>query len=98
MMLETKQGQQRDKVGEKEKDVKGIQLVEKMCARKVGGEGRVWRGEKEEEKGGHIVESRPGFLFLQSADKSLAQHAYPFPPPFLSHCFINMPLHDIAPP
>ena len=26
---------------------------------------------KAEEKGGHIVESRPGFLFVQSADKSL---------------------------
>lgn len=61
-----------------------MQLLEKMGAGKVGGEDRggaeSWNGrmsvqyekeKKEEVKGGHIVESRPGFLFVHSADKSL---------------------------
>lgn len=46
--------------------------------------GQYEKERKAEEKGGHIVESRPSFFSVQSVDKSLfvALHAYHFLPPF----------------
>lgn len=79
-------------------------MVEKMKAGKVAGEDRggVERrnGQYEKEgkaggKGGHIVESRPGFLFVHSADKSLfvvyqALSPSLLIPLFSKHVILNM--------
>lgn len=55
----------------------GMQLREKMGAGKV-----LCIRMKAEGKGGHIVESRPGFLFVHSADKSLFVGSHTFPTTF----------------
>lgn len=92
---------------------RGDEIVRKMGAGKVGGEDRggaesrngrmsvqYEKEKKEEVKGGHIVESRPGFLFVHSADKSLfvAVHSDHFSPSLFIHCLLNMFLHDVARP